>query len=143
MSENYLAPEAPHALKLATNRSLAKMILLGIITLGIYPTIISYYMYEDINLIASPHDGQRTMHPIAAGMLGAITLGIYLLIWLHKLCNRIRDELARRGIDYKFDASTFWLWGILGSLIIVGPFVYLHKYCKAMNQLAADYNERG
>ena len=135
--------EAPHALKLATNRSLAKMFFLGIITLGIYPTIISCYMCEDINLIVSPHDGQRTMHPVAAGFLGAITIGVYMFIWEHKLCNRIRDELNRRGISYEFSARTFWLWNILGALIIVGPFVFTHKYCKAMNYLAEDYNARG
>jgi len=135
--------EAPHALKLAENRSLAKMFFLGILTLGIYPSIINYYMCEDINLIASPHDGQRTMHPNAMALLAVITLTIYAFVWEHKLCNRIRDELSRRDIDYKFSASTFWLWSVLGCLIIIGPFVYCHKYCTAMNYLAADYNRRG
>ena len=51
------------AWKLATNRSMWKMLLLGIITCGIYPTIIYFYMYEDINILASRHDGKRTMHP--------------------------------------------------------------------------------
>lgn len=49
----------------------------------------------------------------------------------------------RRGIAYDFDASTFWLWGVLGSLIVVGPFIYTHKLLKAMNLLAANYNIRG
>ena len=135
--------EAPHALRLSDNRSMAKMVLLGIITAFIYPTIISYYMCEDLNLIASPHDGRRTMHPVAATFLAIITLGIYYFVWEHQRCKRIESELLRRKINYKFGASTFWLWGILGILIIIGPFVYLHKYCKAMNYLAADYNRRG
>ena len=131
------------AYKIPTNRSLAKMFFLGILTCGIYPAIISCYMVEDINLIASPHDGRRTMHPVAAGMLGFITFGIYSLVWEHGLCNRIRDELNRRNISYRFDASTFWLWCVLGSFILVGPFVFLHKYCTAMNCLADDYNQNG
>ena len=94
-------------------------------------------------MIACPHDGRRTMHPVAAGFLAVVTLGIYMFVWEHKLCNRIRDELNRRGIDYVFSATTFWLWDILGALIIVGPFIFLHKYCKAMNLLAEDYNARG
>lgn len=129
--------------QLATNRGMLKMILLGLITLGIYPTIISAYMAEDINIIACSHDGQRTTHPTAAALLTAITLGIYHFVWTHKLCNRIGNELHRRGINYRFRAKTFWLWCILGLLIGIGPLVYLHKYCKAMNLLAADYNERG
>ena len=52
-------------------------------------------------------------------------------------------DLRRRGIAYDFDASTFWLWGVLGSLIVVGPFIYTHKLLKAMNLLAANYNIRG
>ncbi len=131
------------AYKIATNRALWKMIVFGILTLGIYPTVISYYMAEDINLIACPHDGRRTMHPVAAGLLGAVTLGVYYFVWEHTLCNRIRDELNRRGIDYAFGARTFWLWCILGSLIFAGPLVFMHKYCKAMNYLADDYNAHG
>ena len=41
--------------------------------------------------------------------------------------SRVGTELARRGIDYSFGASTFWLWGILGSIIVVGPFIYTYK----------------
>ena len=26
-----------------------------------------------------------------------------------------------------FNATDFWLWNILGSLIVVGPFIYVHK----------------
>ena len=131
------------AYKIATNRSMAKLVLLGILTMGIYPTIISYYMLEDINLIASPHAGRRTMHPAAATLLGLVTCGIYFLIWEHQLCNRIQDELYRRNISYKFNASTFWGWGVLGSFILIGPFVFLHKYCNAMNYLAENYNQNG
>lgn len=34
-------------------------------------------------------------------------------------------------------------WNILGSLIIVGPFIYTYKLLHAMNDLCADYNARG
>lgn len=52
-------------------------------------------------------------------------------------------ELKRRQIDYGFGAADFWLWCILGSLILIGPFVYIHKRMKAMNLINADYNEKG
>lgn len=45
--------------------------------------------------------------------------------------------------NYSFGASTFWLWGILGSMIVVGPFIYTYKLLKSMNLLAADYNAKG
>ena len=59
------------------------------------------------------------------------------------LARVMRYELRRRGIAYDFDASTFWLWGVLGSLIVVGTFINTHKLLKAMNLLAASYNIRG
>lgn len=34
-------------------------------------------------------------------------------------------------------------WCILGSLILVGPFIYTHKLLTAMNLLSADYNVNG
>lgn len=37
----------------------------------------------------------------------------------------------------------FWLWNVLGALIIVGPFVYMHKLSTAMNKLAENYNVNG
>lgn len=47
------------------------------------------------------------------------------------------------SIINSFDASSYWLWGILGSLIIVGPFVYIHKLFHAMNLLSENYNIKG
>jgi hypothetical protein len=55
----------------------------------------------------------------------------------------IRRELKRRGIHYSFGAGTFWGWCILGSLIGVGPLVYMHKLFKAVNKINADYNVNG
>ena len=99
---------------------------------------------SDINLIASRYDGRKTMHYcLVLFIFSWLTLGIYPVIWTHQLCSRIGNELRRRGIAYDFDASTFWLWGVLGSLIVVGPFIYTHKLLKAMNLLAANYNIRG
>ena len=129
---------------LRTNRSLLKTILLSAITFGIYGLVVWSHVSEDINTIASKYDGKHTMHYlIVTLLLGGITLGIVPLVWIHRLCNRIGDELNRRNIDYYFSAGTFWLWAVLGSLILVGPFVFGHKFFKAMNRLCENYNLYG
>ena len=139
-SSNQNAP----ALQIPTNRSMLKLVLLGILTLGIYPLVINSKMSENINTIASKYDGKKTMHYCLLFFLVApITLGIGLFVWNHRFANRIGAELERRHLSYAFSARTFWLWNILGILIIVGPFVYTHKLCTAMNMLAADYNVNG
>ena len=130
--------------QLNTRRGLIKLILLSIITFGIYPFVFFSGISEDINLIASRFDGKKTMHYcLMAFIIGPLTLGIGFIVWFHNLSSRMGNELARRGIAYSFGASDYWLWNVLGSLIIIGPFVYLHKLAKASVLLAQDYNVRG
>lgn len=130
--------------QLNTKRGLAKYILLSIITFGIYGLVFFSGISADINVIASRYDGRRTMHYcLLFFLVGPITLGIAYLVWFHRLASRMGKELNRRQIPYSIGAADFWLWNILGSLILVGPFVFIHKLAKAGNLLAADYNARG
>lgn len=130
--------------QLPTERGLLKMILLGLITFGIYPLVVYSKISEEINLVASKHDGKHTMHfCLIYFIFSWLTLGIATFVWFHRISNRMGDELKRRGIDYSFDASDFWIWEVLGSLIIVGPFIFVHKFLKAMNQINADYSKVG
>lgn len=135
--------QAP-ALKLKTNKGLLKTILLSIITLGIYELVVMSAVSSEINIVASKYDGKKTMHFCLLFFLVApITLGIGAIVWIHKISNRIGNEIKRRGISYNFSSADFWLWGVLGSFIIVGPFVYMHKLFKAVNLMNADYNVNG
>ena len=137
------APVAPVA-PLNTNRGLLKFILLSIITFGIYGIVVMSSISRDINIIATRYDGKKTMHYCLVYFLFSwLTCGIVPLVWMHKLSARIGNELARRGYQYSFGASTFWLWGILGSYIIVGPFIYYHRLFKSMNMISESYNYYG
>lgn len=139
--QQYAVPPRPH---LESNRGLVKFILLSFITCGIYAIIAYYKITEDINTICRPYDNKTTMNYLVATLLlGPVTCGIYPIIWMHNLCNRIGDNLKHRGLPESFGAGTFWGWGVLGSLIVIGPLVFLHKFLKATNSLAADYNARG
>ena len=130
--------------QLKTNKGLAKYIFLSIITLGIYGLVVMSSVSNDINIVASRYDGKRTMHFCLLYFLVApITLGIAAIVWFHKISNRIGNELKRRNIAYSFSCADYWLWNVLGSLIIVGPFIYYHKLFKATNLMCADYNTKG
>lgn len=132
------------AKQLKTNKGLLKYILLSIITCGIYGLVVMSSVSSDINIVASRYDGKKTMHYcLLTFIVAPITLGIAGLVWSHRISNRIGAELKRRGIAYNFSASDFWLWNVLGSFIVVGPFVYLHKLFKATNLMNADYNVKG
>ena len=130
--------------QLKTNKGLLKTILLSIITFGIYGLVVMSSVSNDINVVASRYDGKKTMHfCLLAFIVTPFTLGIGAIVWYHKISARIGAELQRRGIDYKFGAGHFWLWSFLGSFILIGPFVYMHKLLKAVNLMNADYNAKG
>ena len=130
--------------QLKTNKGLLKTILLSLITFGIYPLVVMSAVSSEINIVASRYDGKKTMHYCLLFFIVApITFGIGGIVWSHRISNRIGNELKRRGVDYSFSAADFWLWNVLGSLIGVGPLVYLHKLFKAVNKMNAHYNVNG
>ena len=132
------------AIQLKGGYSMLKMVLLGIITFGIYPLIKMCNISTDINAIAEKYDGKKTMHfALLAFVIGPITLGIGDLVWFHRISERIGEECTRRGVGEEFSAKTFWIWSVLGSMIVVGPFIYLHKLCNCMNALVDHYNTHG
>lgn len=132
------------AIQHRTNRGLLKTIILGLITFGIYPLVMYTHIADELNVVASKHDGQHTMnYLLMLFIVGPITMGIYSLIWCHNFFKRIGNELSYRGIRYQVGASDFWLWQILGSLIVIGPFIATHKLLQGMNMINADYNQRG
>ena len=125
-----------------TDRSLGKMIFLGILTLGAYPLYIYTALSMEINREAKA-DGKHTMNYLLVTFVFSwLTLFIAPLVWMHRICNRMHDALNAQGSNYAFSARDFWLWGILGSLIIVGPFVFISKMMKASNILAGAYNNQ-
>lgn len=108
--------EAPK-LQLPVKRSLAKMIFLGILTAGIYPMVIWSRLVTEVNLVASRHDGERSMPFFGMLLLSPLTLGIHSLVWIHKLCRRMGNELRRRNISYVFGARDFWIWAFLMGML--------------------------
>ncbi len=129
--------------QLKTNRGLLKCILLSIVTFGIYPLVWMSSISSDINTIAK-NDGKKTMHfCLVAFVFSWLTFGIVPIVWYHNISTRIGCELARRSISYSFGAGTFWGWNVLGAMIGVGPLVYIHKLCTAMNLLCENYNANG
>jgi len=130
--------------QLKTNRGLLKFLLLDLITLGIYPIVFFSGISSDINQIASRYDGKKTMHfCLLFFVFFPLTGGIAAIVWFHRLSKRIGNEQVRRGLPKTMSAGSFWGWYVLGFLILVGPFIYLHKLAKAMNTLAENYNILG
>ncbi len=127
--------------KLPTNRNFWKFLILNILTLGIYSIWFLSPIPGELDKIDPKYDGSKTMSFLAAYVIAFFTVGIVIDCWYYGITKRVEEAMTRRNIPSDFGTGTFWGWGILGSLIIVGPYVYIYKLCKAMNQLSESYNE--
>lgn len=130
--------------RLPENRDWVMFIILGIVTCGIYYIVELTRMGIEINVTASQRDGKHTMnYCLAVFVFGVLTCGIFPFIWFHMFSERVGEEARMRGIDTNFGTGTFWLWYVLGSFIIVGPYIYMCKLCDTMNGINASYNHYG
>lgn len=129
----------PRALQ--TNRQMWKLMLFNILTLGLYSIVFFIPFSFDLDKIAPKRDGTKTMNYIFAYILSGFTFSVVLAVWHHQVAARVEEALTKRDIIYDFGINDFWGWHFFGSLIVVGPFIYFHKLCKAMNLLCEHYNE--
>ena len=127
--------------KLVTNRNMWKLMILNILTLGIYSIFFFIPLSFDLDKVDPKREREKTMNFLVAYILSLFTFSIVITIWHYHIANRIEEALAFRKIDYDFSTKDFWKWYFFGSLIIVGPFIYFHKLCTAMNLLCQSYNE--
>ncbi len=128
--------------KLRTDRNMWKLIILSILTLGIYSIVFFIPLSFDLDKVDPMRERGKTLNFLAAYVLSLFTFSIVLLVWHYQIAARIEEALQRRKIDYEFTTGDFWKWYFFGSFILIGPFVYFHKLCKAMNLLCEDYNEK-
>jgi hypothetical protein len=116
--------------------------ILNVLTLGVYSIIFFIPLSFDLDKVSPRRDGEKTMNYLLAYILALFTFSIVIDIWHYQIAKRVDEALSERDIDYNFGTGDFWKWFILGSLIYIGPFVYFHKLCKAMNLICEDYNQK-
>ena len=127
--------------KLRTDRSMWKLMLFSCLTFGFYSIFFFMPFSYDLDKIAPKPDRSKTMNYLFAYIIALFTFSIVLILWHHQIAERVEEALAARHIDYDFSTSTYWGWYFFGSCILVGPFIYFHKLCRAMNLLCESYNE--
>lgn len=122
-------------------RSLLTVILLSIVTCGIYGIIFWYNYAEDMNRVCNG-DGKETKNYIIVILLSFITCGIYGLIWQYGVGNRLQENAPRYGMNFSENGTTVLLWQIFGSMLCgIGPFIAMHILIKNMNLVADRYNQ--
>lgn len=128
---------------LRTDRSLLVLILLSVITCGIYNLFFMYGMIRDVN-IALYNDGEKTPGLAKYVLLGIITCGIYQLWWIYNIGNRIQTS-AKTLYDISIEESgtTLILWKVIGCLICgLGTYVGDYLLIKNVNLISGAYNSK-
>ena len=128
--------------KLQTNRSMWKLMILNILTLGFYSIPFFIPLSFDLDKVDPKRYRDKTMNYLVARIASLFTFAIIIDIWHHHIAGRIEEALERRNIAYNFNTDDFWKWFFFGSLFLIGPFIYFHKLCTAMNLLCQSYNEK-
>jgi heme/copper-type cytochrome/quinol oxidase subunit 2 len=101
-----------------------------------------YKLAKDVNTLCGG-DGKKTRGLLFFLFIGFITLGIYNWFWVFMLGDRLQDNAPRYGLSFKESGGVILLWMILGSFIIVGPFIAWYIIIKNTNALAEAYNTNG
>jgi hypothetical protein len=109
---------------LGSNRGVVFVILISIVTLGIYYLYWVYKSHEEIK----EHSGQGI-----GGVLGLVIAILLGFITPFVLPSEIRKMYEREGRESRASGWT-GLWATLGLLILVGPIVWFVKVQGALNR---------
>ncbi len=125
---------------LKTDRSLLIMVLLSIVTCGIYWYIFFYQIVKDINT-ACEGDGDETPGLLIFILLSLVTCGIYSYVWYYKVGNRLAVNCGRYGYSVSENGTTVLLWMILGQFVCcIGPFIAWNIIISHTNMICIGYN---
>ncbi len=116
------------------------LIVLSIITFGIYPLFFWHGYARDMNIVCAG-DGRKTSGIIVQVVFSIFTLGIYNLIWIYSAGDRIFYNCTKRNIPNTVSGGSVLLWYVLGSFILIGPFIGLYQLISGLNQLCISYNQ--
>lgn len=121
-------------------RNFVTVLLLSIITCGIYGIYYMYTITQDMNTMVG-NDGRNT-EPSTVVLLEIVTCGFYGWYWYYEQGNRMKALCDQNNIPCEENGTTYLLWTLVGSLICgVGSWIAMYLFIKNFNVLAAAYNQ--
>ncbi len=115
------------------------ILLLTIVTCGIYYYIYLYQVTKDLNTMAGNDD--KFTDPAMVVVLSIVTCGIYSWWWYYQMGNRMQNMGMANNVRVEENGTTYLLWLLLGSFVCgIGPLIGLYLFIKNFNNLAFAYN---
>ena len=122
-------------------RNFWTVLLLSLVTCGIYYFFWVYEATQDLNTMAG-NDG-KFVSPGTAVVLFLFTCGIYPLIWYYTQGNRMAYLASQNEVRMDENGNSYPLWYLVGALLCgIGPLVALYLFIANMNKLVFEYNRR-
>jgi len=125
---------------MTTDRTFARVLILSILTLGIYLLYLTEIMAENTN-IACSRDGKRTWGVGPLLLLSIVTLGIFPIIWHCQIIRRFRHCCEKHGVTCRITIKFYLIWTLVGAPIIIGPMIAWARYLKGYNQVCVIFNK--
>ena len=122
------------------NRGLFKLILLAPLTFGLYAIYFWYKYAQDVNLMCDG-DGKHTTNYLVVLLLTPLTLGIYPLVWVKNMQDRLRNCGNEKGCNIAQKGGTIVAWYTFGWILFgIGPLIGLYQQISTINQVAIALN---
>lgn len=122
------------------NRRLWKLILLSIVTLGIYNIVFWFQFTRDLNEMN--REEKKIKNYILVIFLSIITLGIYRWVWFFYVADRIQVTGESMGMRIKPGPGATLFIRLFGTFLLIGPLVSTFMVIRNMNKIAKEYNRK-
>jgi len=125
---------------LKENRSWLVVILLSIITGGIYGMYLIHVMARDTN-IACAKDGKHTAGLVKYIIFSIITLFIYTIVWEIKIISRWQNLAETESEKPVYSVMLYVLLTFIGGSTFICPLIASYKRIAGFNQICRIYND--
>ncbi len=126
----------------ARRRNAFLFVLFSLLTLGIYGAIVIEGVRKEIDEIGEKENWKPSLSSWLIYFLGFFTLGIVPLVYLGRLNRKVGILGKRYGIKKpKVTYASFELLFLLGSLILIGPFLAFGMFFSLLYKVELAYKE--
>ncbi len=105
-----------------------KIILLSVITCGIYSIVFLYRYDKELGMLLT-HTQKRPMEFLLAFVLSILTCGIFMYFWYYTVYEAEAEEARAAGVEFNVEDP------IVMTLCMIIPFFGLYLLCDNFNKL--------